>query len=63
MRDNVAEGRNDLLDVESRDGTRKTIILREKADWPLIYNAPIAGVQNWLFERYGMLCNLAFGRM
>lgn len=42
-------------------GEQKTIILKEKADWPMIFGESVEKVEKWLFERQNSLCWLAFG--
>ena len=44
-------------------GKTQSFILKEKADWPMIFGMPLPAVEKWLMERYSSLCFLAFGEL
>lgn len=58
---NAPESYNKWEFVLEYKGEQKIIILKEKADWPMISGEPVEKVEKWLFERQKSLCWLAFG--
>lgn len=50
------------FDLEFK-GKNKTIILKEREHWPILFNAPINKVEKWLLDYYGELCFMSFGNL